>query len=81
MVSVLGSTCAAASWVCRWNHLTKNRPGVYAIDARSEVTMIRREEDEYGDEQRDEDEELEAESEVERDEREVKIKREQIMNR
>ena len=41
MISVLGATNAQASWVCKWNSLRKAKPGCYAIDARSEITLVR----------------------------------------
>ena len=83
MISVLGSTNVQLSWVCRYNSLRKAKPGIYAIDARQEVTMV-------GDERYAEDNEYQSEeeadytqrSETTRNEKEaVAMKREHIMNR
>ena len=79
MISVLGHTNSQASWVCKWNNLRKARPGVYAIDARSELTMVGQ--DDYYDSDADDGDTAYDREETQRDEREVNIKRERIMNR
>ena len=81
MVSVLGVTNAKSSWVCRWNRLHKNKPGVYAIDAKGEVNFIR-DQNRGGDnsDYEEDDDEGEYENATQRDEREVNVKREKIMN-
>ena len=85
MIAVLGATNAQSSWVCKWNQLRRAKPGIYAIDARQEVTMIVDDDrysayDEAQSQQEEQEESYERETTL-RDEREVRIKREKLMNR
>ena len=40
MTAVLGSMSGQSSWVCKWNQLRGKVPGVYAISALPEVTLV-----------------------------------------
>ena len=63
-----------STWVGRWNGLHGCKPGVYAIDAKPEVSLIGEESngnyDEYESDKSD------SRDDTERDEREVNVKRE-----
>ena len=76
MISVLGRTSAKSSWVCRWNELDHGHvPGVYAIDAKDEVTLVRRDRDRDSSADKSFDS-SDDESRRGRDEREVNVKTE-----
>ena len=62
----------SSSWVGRWNGLRGCKAGVYAIDARAEVSLYRDDNARYEDDYESDG------SEIERDEREVNVKREQL---
>ena len=62
-----------SSWVGRWNGLRGCKAGVYAIDARAEVSLYKDDNAGYNQDEYESDQ-----SDIERDEREVNVKREQL---